>query len=88
MEAKYAELAKHLARRSLEICAQNSCTELEHRCESYAYIREDGALLDICASDFFTGCARAHAAVSLPWAGTAEELREEVAEQCAEMTSA
>ncbi len=78
-------LAERLHERSAEICADNGCTDDEHKCESYAYIREDGELLDICASDYFVGCSRPYAAVSLPWNGDGFELREEVDGQCAEM---
>jgi hypothetical protein len=84
-ETKYAELSKYLARWSLKICAENGCTDERHNCESYAYIRHDGRLLDVCASDYFQGCHEPHAAVSLPWDGTAEELRDEVADQCADV---
>jgi hypothetical protein len=78
------ELAEYLKRRSNEICADNGCTDDEHHCESYAYISKDG-LLDICASDYFQGSSKPHAAISLPWIGTGDELKEEVYDQCADM---
>lgn len=78
------ELAKHLEARGKEICRDNGCTEDEHKCESYAYISRNG-LLDICASDFFQGSSKPHAAIPMPWKGTGEELQEEVENQCAEM---
>lgn len=78
------QLAAHLKARSAEICQSNECTEDEHKCESYAYISRDG-LLDICASDYFQGTSKPHAAVSLPWTGTGAELEEEVEGQCLEM---
>lgn len=83
---KLAEnLSHHLKMRSKEICADNGCTEDDHKCESYAYIRFDMQLLDICASDYFQGCSKPHAAVSLPWDGDAVELMNEVDDQCADM---
>lgn len=74
-------LAEHLKTRSAEICRDNGCTEDEHKCESYAYVRHDGQLLDICAPDFFQGTSAPHAAIALPWTGTDEELKKEIEEQ-------
>jgi hypothetical protein len=82
------ELRDWLAGRSKEICRDNACTDEEHKCESYAYITADGHLLDICTSDYFQGSSKPHAAVSLPWDGTAEELREEIEEQTYDSTAA
>jgi len=79
-------LSDYLKQRSKEICALNTCTEDEHRCEVYAYIREDMELLDVCSSDYFQGCSRPHAVIMLPWSGTQQELEEEVQDQCEEMT--
>lgn len=76
------ELAAYLRKRSVEICSDNGCTEDEHRCESYAYVRCDMRLLDICASDYFQGCAEPHAAVPLPFTGDWQDLTEEVSNQC------
>lgn len=77
-------LAKYLRQRSKEICADNHCTEDEHHCESYAYIRKDGALLDICASDYFQGHSGPYACIPLPWTGNQAELNEAIAQDCAE----
>lgn len=81
-----ADLARHLRRRSKEICALNGCTEDEHNCESYAYVRHDMKLLDICISDYFQGCSAPHAAISLPFDGSAEDLLNDVQEQCADLS--
>ena len=75
-------LAQHLENASKNICEANGCTEEEHRCESYAYIRHDMVCIDICRSDFFTGCNVPYAAIPLPWSGSEEDLQEQVAEQC------
>ncbi len=74
-------LAAYLRKRSKEICADNGCTEDEHKCESYAYVNSDGQLLDICCSDYFQGSSKPVAAISLPWDGTQAELDNEIAEQ-------
>lgn len=42
-------LAKHLVRRSKEICRDNGCEGDEHNCESYAYI--DGDLIAAVDAD-------------------------------------
>lgn len=81
-----ADLARHLRRRSKEICKLNGCTEDEHKCESYAYVRHDLALLDVCGSDYFQGCSKPYAAICLPFDGGAEDLMTDVADQCADMT--
>ena len=74
------KLSKHLKARSKEICRDNDCDieDDEHNCESYAYIREDGALLDICCSDYFQGCSKPYAAIPLPWTGTGTDLAKAV----------
>lgn len=77
-------LAEHLQERSKEICADNGCTEDNHVCESYAYVSSKNQLLDVCASDYFHGSSKPHAAIPLPWTGTQEELEEEIADQCFE----
>lgn len=82
-------LSTYLHNRSLQICADNHCTEDEHFCESYAYVTAEGKLLDICCPDYFQGSSRPYAAIPLPWNGTEEELkrkiRREIAEQCADL---
>lgn len=64
-------LAQYLTRRSKEICSGNECTEEQHFCESYAYLKvyENGDidLLDICASDYFIG--KSNCALPLPFEG-------------------
>lgn len=79
------ELAEELEQRSKEICALNGCTEDNHNCESYAYIAENGMLVDVCGSDYFQGWGSADeerngkvAAIMLPWDGDGEELRRAV----------
>jgi len=74
-------LSQYLRKRSKEICIDNECTEDEHNCESYAYINEEGQLLDICTSDFFQGSSESYAAVMLPWDGCQKDLEAEVEEQ-------
>ena len=77
-----AQLSRYLRARSREICKDNECPRGgDHNCESYAYIRHDGRLLDVCASDYFQGESKPYAAVSLPWTGNAHELRDEIEEQ-------
>ena len=78
-------LADYLAKRSVEICRDNGCTEYEHKCESYAYVDKDGSLLDICASDYFQGTSKPHAAIPIPWTGSQAELEAEIADQCWDM---
>jgi hypothetical protein len=85
--SEWTKLAKYLAKESREICKLNGCKHDDHKCESYAYIRNDGALLDICASDYFQGSSAPVAAVMLPWRGCGRELREEVEDQCFEFES-
>lgn len=80
--AIWQNLAQYLNEQSQEICALNQCTEDEHQCESYAYIQQDGSLLDICASDYFQGCTKPYAAIPLPWSGTGNELQIDVEDQC------
>jgi len=75
-------LSMYLRKRSKEICKDNKCTDLDHFCESYAYINKDCELLDICISDYFQGSSNPVAAVSLPWTGNQKELKEEIDEQC------
>lgn len=75
-------ISKYLQRRSKEICKDNHCTEDEHNCASYAYIQENGELMDICQSEYFQRCSRPYAAIPLPWTGTQKELEAEVADQC------
>ena len=84
-EQEWAELAEYLAGRSVEICADNGCTEEEHVCESYAYIAEDGTLSDICYPDYWQGWGSEDienhgqcAAIPLPFDGTGDDLRESV----------
>ena len=84
-KAKWNELAYYLFTRSKEICQDNKCTEDEHFCESYAYIDENGNLLDICISDYFPGSSEPVAAIPLPFDDTGEELFKEVQEQCFEI---
>lgn len=83
-ERKWSELASYITRRSKEICADNGCTEEKHECESYAYVTEDGRLIDICSPDFFQGAASRYVDISLPWSGTGDELEKGVAEMIAE----
>lgn len=87
-------LASHLTACSREICADNGCTEDEHRCESYAYIAIDEespsiddpesshvigvTLLDVCSSDYFRGCSRDYIYLSLPFEGDGSNLRNAV----------
>jgi hypothetical protein len=78
-------LAKYLKKRSKEICADNGCTEDDHKCESYAYINRRGDLLDICASDYFQGSSKPYAAIPLPWTGSQRELMRQVREECYDM---
>lgn len=79
---KQKTLAQHLKERSKEICALNKCTDEQHNCEAYAYVRWDMQLLDICISDYFQGCSKPHAAIPLPWKGSLRALRQEVMDQC------
>lgn len=79
---EWNKLSTYLKRRSKVICQDNGCDEDEHHCESFAYIREDGALLDICCSDYFQGCSKPYGAISLPWSGTGKELKSEVESDC------
>lgn len=81
------KLAEKLAEYSRECCEANKCTDETHNCESYAYIREDGQLLDVCMADYFAGCPRPHAAVSLPWKEDGIELAKEVDAQCEDMAA-
>lgn len=81
-KSPWTELANHLKKRSKEICKLNGCKGGEHNCESYAYIREDGALLDICCSDYFQGCSKPHAAITLPWTGCGRDLKKAVEDDC------
>jgi hypothetical protein len=78
-------LSKYLKQRSKEICRDNKCTEDQHNCESYAYITHDGKLMDICASDYWIGSSRPHAAIPLPWTGNQKELEKEIKNSVAEM---
>lgn len=80
-QTNWNALAELLAVKSKGICADNECTEDDHNCESYAYVRHDGKLLDVCASDYFQGDSAPHAAVGLPWSGSGAELWDEVGEQ-------
>jgi ribosomal protein L37AE/L43A len=80
-ETDWNELAQYLKERSAEICQLNGCTEDQHNCESYAYIDANGRLLDVCGSDYFQGSGEPYAGISLPFEGTGDELKEEVAEQ-------
>lgn len=82
--AEWQHLARYLTEQSQEICALNRCTEDEHQCASYAYIQDDGSLLDICIADYFQGCRTPHAAIALPWYGTGKELQIMVEDECAE----
>ena len=84
---KWAKLSAYLKQRSKEICRDNDCTADNHNCESYAYIAEAGNLIDICVSDYFQGWGSAdeqnhggYAAIMLPWTGTAQDLKEAVAQ--------
>jgi hypothetical protein len=82
---KWNELSDYLRAQSAEICKENKCNEDGHNCDSYAYITPEGEVIDVCISDYFQGRRGPYAAVSLPWGGTGEELKEEVLDQCAEM---
>ena len=84
----WSKLSAYLKRESKSICQSNGCKRGEHNCESYAYIAEDGCLIDVCYPDFFQGWGSAdeknhggYAAISLPWSGTGRELKEAVHEQ-------
>lgn len=87
MATNWSNLAAHLRKRSTEICADNNCNvdEGEHRCESYAYITANGALLDICMPDYFAGCSFPYAAISLPWHGNGDDLDSAVAMEIEEI---
>jgi hypothetical protein len=78
----WTELANHLKKKSKEICKINECKCDNHYCESYAYIRGDAVLLDVCAPDFFQGSSKPYAAIPLPWHGCGRELKHEVENDC------
>jgi hypothetical protein len=78
--ADWNKLSAYLRRRSREICKDNNCTRDGHNCESYAYIRVDGTLIDICISDYFCGGYGPYAAIPMPWIGTGRELRDAVSD--------
>ncbi len=78
----WEKLAKDLTEQSERICAMNDCTEYDHHCESYAYISADGAIHDICCSDFWQGFGSCDiekygniAALPLPWVGNGQDLK-------------
>ena len=86
---QWQKLADELKAQSKEICEMNGCTEDNHNCESYAYIAEDGSLIDVCASDYFQGWGSADealhggcAAIPLPWDGDGAELKDAVEDDC------
>lgn len=83
--AKRQNLAQYLRKRSREICRDNGCKDGNHNCESYAYITADYRLLDICASDYFQGSSKPHAAIPLPFRGTMTELKKMVDADCFDM---
>ena len=77
--ARMNKMAKYLAECSLEICADNDCTEDNHNCESYVYMDlEDGiwVIHDICCPDY---APRSYAvALSLPFEGNGADLMEAI----------
>lgn len=74
----WTELSNHLKAKSKEICKTNRCKRGEHNCESYAYIKPDGVLLDVCMSDYFQGCTLPVAAIPMPWSGCGRDLKKAV----------
>jgi len=85
---EWKRLAKELVEISNDLCADcelpNHCDE----CANFAYVAEDAHLSDVCYPDYHQGWgsydveAHGHlAAIPLPWEGSGEELKEEVAEQ-------
>ena len=88
-EADWNEIVEYLKNRSVEICKDNGC-DLEndnHNCESYAYITANGQLLDVSGADYFAGTSDPYAAISLPFTGTGDDLKNEVEEQTFEEES-
>lgn len=77
----WEEVSNYLRERSKEICELNECTEDEHNCDSYAYITENGELLDVCCPDYFQGYSGQYASIPMPWNGTGENLEYEVLDQ-------
>ena len=87
MEDNWNELAKYLRDKSKEICEENHCADDHHYCDSYAYITDNGALLDICRPDYFLGVGLhgvKYAAISLPWDDDGSKLRRLVREEVEE----
>ena len=84
-EKAWVDLLIYLNKTSREVCEMNECTEDNHNCEGYAYIKEhaDGTpfCLDVCQSDYFQGDPDPVAAIPLPFWGDWKDLREEVLEQ-------
>lgn len=78
----WTELASYLKVRSREICKANQCKPDAHNCESYAYIRFDGALIDVCLPDYFQGSSKPYAAIPLPWRGCGRDLKHETENDC------
>ncbi len=80
-------ILEYLQTRSAEICADNKCTEEEHKCNAFAYIgivtaEGDYRILDVCNSDYFQGTFLPYAAISLPVGDmTVKQLIAEVEEQ-------
>jgi hypothetical protein len=72
----YDDYATMLQERSTEICADNGCTEDEHKCESLAYFDYDtrlGAyrLFDICLSDYMPRSTTSFICMPFTGSGTA-----------------
>ena len=78
MQLKWKMLAIHLREVSKTICAENGCTENDHKCESYAYVNIKGDLLDVCLPDYFSGSVNGYAVVPLPWNGDGDDLMDMV----------
>ena len=85
----WARLAKWLGQQSRDICKMNGCTADDHKCESYAYISQDGDCHDVCISDYWRGWSsrdeETHgklAAIALPWSGCGRDLRQAVDNEC------
>ena len=91
LKDKSNELASYLAKRSKYVCELNGCTEDEHFCECYAYIRiwsddtgdhniTDIGLIDICGSDYFQGAGSdtEYVCLCLPFIGNGKDLLDSI----------
>lgn len=82
---EWNELSQYLEQVSFEICRNNGCTEDNHNCGSYAYLDENGNVLDICYPDYFQGHSGNVVSIPLPWNGTGKELKQEFKNGLAEL---